>query len=74
MAQVYDPTGLTWSDWCSLMAELFAANQLGTVPEDEWPQWADAVAGIGRFSGAPDSRGFGSWQEWALALRNTLRK
>jgi hypothetical protein len=56
------------------MFELFAANQLGTVPETNWRQWADGLAGIGRFPGAPDSRNFSSWQDWAFALNNTLRK
>ena len=74
MAQVYDPRGLTWDCWCARMFELFAANQLGTVPESNWRQWADGVAGIGRFAGVPDSRGFSSWQDWAFALNNTLRK
>ena len=74
MAQVYDPRGMTWEYWCALMSELFAANQLGTVPADNWRQWADGLAGIGRFPGVPDSRGFGSWQDWAFALNNALRK
>jgi len=74
MAQVYDPRGMTWSYWCAVMSELFAANQLGTVSEDNWHQWADGMAGIGRFPGIPDSRGFASWQDWAFALNNALRK
>jgi len=74
MAQVYDPRGMTWAYWCALMSELFAANQLGTVSEDNWRQWADGLAGIGRFPGVPGSRGFDSWQDWAFALNNALRK
>ena len=74
MAQVYDPRGMTWAYWCALMSELFAANQLGVVSEDNWQQWADGLAGIGRFPGVPDSRGFASWQDWAFALNNALRK
>ena len=38
--EVYDPRNLTWDYWCALMAELFAANQLGTVPEAQWQDWA----------------------------------
>ena len=71
--QVYDPRGMTWNYWCAKMSEAFAANQLGTATEDNWAQWADGVAGIGRFTGAPDSRGFANWQEWAFALNNTIR-
>jgi len=56
------------------MAELFAANQLGTAPETQWTDWADGVAGIGRFAGAPDSRGFATWQDWAFAFNNALRR
>lgn len=74
IAQVYDPRNMEWDTWCALMAELFAANQLGTVPEDKWRDWADALSGIGRFPGVPDSRGFETWQEWAFALNNALRR
>lgn len=74
MAQVYDPRNMTWDYWCARMFEVFAANQLGTVPEANWRQWADGLSGIGRFPGVPDSRGFNSWQDWAFALNNTLRK
>ena len=73
MAQVYDPRDINWDYWCSLMAERFAENQLGTVPEEDWQKWADAVSGIGRFRGIPDSRGFSDWKEWAFAFNNTLR-
>ena len=73
-AQVYDPRNMTWDYWCALMSELFAANQLGTVIEKDWTTWADAMAGIGRFTGIPDSRGFNTWQEWAFAINNILRR
>jgi hypothetical protein len=56
------------------MSELFAANQLGTVPEENWTNYADALSGIGRFDGAPDSRLFSTWQDWAFALNNALRR
>jgi hypothetical protein len=74
IAQVYDPRNMEWGYWCALMSELFAANQLGTVPEGQWRTWADALSGIGRFPGVPDSRGFATWQDWAFALNNALRK
>lgn len=56
------------------MAELFAANQLGVVLENRWTEWADGIAGIGRFPGVPDSRNFATWQDWASAFNNALRK
>ena len=56
------------------MAELFAANQLGTAPATQWTDWADGVAGIGRFNGVPDSRGFTNWQDWAFVFNDALRK
>ena len=67
---VYDPRGLTWDHWCSRMAELFAANQLGTVTEDKWRDWADGMQGIGYFvnSAVPDPRGFDEWYQWAESL------
>jgi len=44
------------------------------VPESLWTTWADAIAGIGRFAGAPDSRNFATWQDWAFAFNNALRR
>jgi len=67
---VYDPRGQTWDSWNALMAELFAAQQLGTVPEENWKDWANGIQGIGYFanSGIPDATGFTSWQDWASSL------
>ena len=64
---VYDPRGLEWSIYCPLMAELFASNQIGTVPEERWRDWVDGLNGIGLFgqSAIPDQRMFSTWQEWA---------
>jgi len=66
----YDPRNMVWDDWCARMAELFAAQQLGTVPEENWQDWASGMQGIGYFvnSGVPDPRGFRSWQDWAAQL------
>jgi len=58
---------MTWDQYCKLMAELFAPNQLGYVPEDNWRIWVSGLNGIGFFveSGVPDHRGFDTWQQWA---------
>ena len=66
----YDPRGQTWDSWCSLMAELFAPQQLGTMPEGRWREWADGMAGNGYFmsSNIPDTRNFADWQDWAASL------
>jgi len=66
----YDPRYMTWNEWCPLMADLFAAQQLGTAPEEKWREWAHGMAGIGYFmdSGVPDPRGFKTWQDWATQL------
>jgi hypothetical protein len=52
------------------MEELFAAQQLGHVSEDQWRDWVDGMIGIGYFgqSGVPDHRGFSNWQDWAKAM------
>ena len=67
---IYDPRNLSWDDWCARMAELFAPQQLGTVPEQNWQDWASGMNGIGYFveSGIPDPRGYDVWQDWAEAL------
>lgn len=63
----YDPRGMNWNQYCKLMNELFASNQLGVVPEENWRSWVDGMNGIGYFvlSGIPDHRGFSTWQDWA---------
>jgi len=63
----YDPRNMTWDQYCKLMAELFAPNQLGYVEEENWRQWVDGLNGIGYFvqSGIPDHRGYENWHQWA---------
>ena len=70
----YDPRGMTWDQYCKLMEELFASNQLGNVPEENWRQWVDGMVGIGYFdqSGVPDHRGFQTWQDWAKEVVGTM--
>jgi len=66
----YDPRGMTWDQYCKLMAELFASNQLGYVTEEKWRNWVDGMNGIGYFvqSGVPDHRMYENWQDWAKAM------
>ena len=66
----YDPRGMTWDQYCKLMAELFASQQLGYVSEENWRSWVDGLNGIGFFveSGVPDHRGFQTWQQWAESM------
>ena len=70
----YDPRYMKWDQWCALMSELFAPQQLGTVTEDKWKDWAAGLSGNGYFteSGIPDSRGFNTWQDWAITLCGIL--
>ena len=70
----YDPRGMTWDQYNKLMEELFASNQLGNVPEENWRQWVDGMNGIGYFvqSGIPDHRGFENWQDWAKAVAGIM--
>jgi len=66
----YDPRNMEWQQYCSLMAELFASNDIGTVPEENWREWVDGLSGIGSFgqSGVPTSRLFDTWQDWAAQM------
>jgi hypothetical protein len=67
MTIAYDPRGMSWDEWCKLTDELFAQQQLGIAPEEQWKDWVNGLAGLANFmdSGVPDSRGFDDWQEWA---------
>jgi hypothetical protein len=66
----YDPYGMTWDQWVRLMDELFSANQLGTVPEERWKDWAAGLNGIGYFAqnDIPDPRSYTDWRIWAQNL------
>ena len=70
----YDPRYMTWDQWCALMVELFAVQNLAVVPEKDWKEWADAMSSFGSFqaSGVGDSRGFNDWQDWAYHLIGTM--
>ena len=70
----YDPRDMTWDQYCKLMEEQFASNQLGHVPEAEWRTWVDGMNGIGYFvqSGIPDHRPYEHWQEWAKAMAGIM--
>ena len=52
------------------MAELFAPNQLGTVPEENWKEWASGLNGIGYFveSGIPNPDNYSDWRDWAMNM------
>ena len=67
---VYDPRGMTWDQYCKLMEELFASQQLGHVTEENWRSWVDGLNGIGYFvvSAIPDHRPFENWEDWAKAM------
>jgi hypothetical protein len=56
------------------MAELFSSNDIGTVPEERWRDWVDAINGIGYFvqSGIPDQRLYATWQEWAEQMMGIM--
>jgi hypothetical protein len=70
----YDPRGMNWDQYCKLMEELFASNQLGHVPEERWRDWVDGMNGIGYFvqSGVSDHRLFDNWQDWAKNLMGIM--
>ena len=71
-----DPRFLEPREWVARTTPLLVT--FGTIPvlldPERWREWADGIAGIGRFTGAPDSRGFATWQDWAFALNNSLRR
>ena len=61
---------MDWDQYCKLMEELFAPQQLGHVSEEHWRDWVDGMNGIGYFtqSAIPDHRMFVNWQDWAAAM------
>jgi len=66
----YDPRYMEWDEWCPLMSELFASQQLGITTEEQWQEWADgmAVFFFQAEDGIRDSKGFENWRDWASTL------
>lgn len=66
----YDPRGMDWDEYCKLMEELFAPNQIGNVTEEDWRTWVDGLNGIGFFaqSAIPGHEYYEDWQSWAQAM------
>ena len=75
MAQIYDPRFHTWDSWASLMIEAYADQQLPTPgAEKDWRSWAVALNGLNIFisQGVSDPDNFGTWQNWAEDMIETL--
>jgi hypothetical protein len=57
------------------MCEAYAAQNL-EIPngEDNWKGWAAGFVGIDLFArvGMPNPYQYDDWQEWAMAVTNTL--
>ena len=70
----YPSTNVSWEDWCGSMAELFASNQLGFLPEEKWRDYADGMQGIGYFvqNGIPEHRNYSDWRSWANDLAGIM--
>lgn len=68
---VFDPRGLEWNHWASLMVELFADQNL-SVPGDEskWMDWALGLVGNAFFAQyeIPLPQTESTWQAWAIRL------
>jgi len=75
MALVYDPRYQTWDSWAALMCEAYGSQNL-EIPsgEDNWKGWAAGFSGIDLFTrdGIPSPYQYDDWQEWAMAVVNTL--
>lgn len=68
---VYDPRGLDFKYWASLMCELFADQNL-MIPSDntDWREWAYGMAGNGYFGAynVPLPSSAETWDEWAIRV------
>ena len=68
---IYDPRGHDFVSWASLIAELFAANQMPyPTPQTDWREWGLSLYGAGVFAqdSTPDPYDFADWQDWAQRL------
>lgn len=68
---VYDPRGLTFERWASLLAEALSEYNIpNPADEDSWFGWACTLFGAPDLVslGLPDPRGFTGWREWAETL------
>ena len=77
LALVYDPRYHDFVSWASLMVEGYAGQQL-EIPSsnDQWQEWGAGLKGIDVFAneGVPDPYQFQNWDDWAVALVNSVNQ
>lgn len=68
---LYDPRGLSFVQWASLLVEMFADQNL-EYPTDntDWKMWAYGLSGNGYFTqyNIPTPDGFNNWEDWAMRV------
>lgn len=74
-APVFDPRYMEFTEWASLMCELYAGQQL-EIPNErtDWKSWAIGLKGIDLFNNEqiPDPYTYDEWHNWAEALVLTM--
>jgi hypothetical protein len=72
---VYDPRYQEWDNWCGLMIEAYAAQNLQIgVPEEKWKDWAAGLMAIDVFQNEsiPNPYLYENWQDWAAEVINAV--
>ena len=60
----------SWEDWHNSIAYVLAAEQLPTVDESRWQEFAQVLqeSPVLDAYGLPEPESFATWQEWAQHL------
>lgn len=71
----YDPRGMDFVYWASLMVELYGAQNL-EIPNanTDWKSWAAGLLAIDVFTNeaTPSPYAYDDWQDWAQQLIGTV--
>lgn len=68
--QLPDPTDLTWLQWASTAAGFNPAFGQYVNPNMSWQDYGRSLTYL--LPQAPRTEWFGSWQDWARALRQAV--
>lgn len=67
LSQIPNPYGIPWQTWVDTLVGFNPELLANISPDDPWEDVANRL--VQYETQAPESRLFGSWQEWAAALK-----
>lgn len=69
------PIGISFTDWAANLRNEYPALEFPIITDENlWKEWAQSLILEPSFNNValPDSRLFGSWQEWAIRFTEII--